>query len=83
MEGSLRTPCLIRWPGQVAPGWVSNEIVHVTDMFTTLLTWAGCEPPGAANRITRTGGFLFWAPVITAIDGTLYPISVISNISAR
>ena len=38
MEGSLRTPCLIRWPGHVAPGRVSNEIVHVTDMFTTLLT---------------------------------------------
>ena len=45
MEGSLRTPCLIRWPGHVAPGRVSNEIVHVTDMFTTLLGWAGCQVP--------------------------------------
>ena len=43
MEGSLRTPCLIRWPGHVAPGRVSNEIVHVTDMFTTLIRWAGCR----------------------------------------
>ena len=37
-KGSLRTPCLIRWPGHVAPGRVSNEIVHITDMFTTLIT---------------------------------------------
>ena len=29
MEGSLRVPCLVRWPGRVTPGRVSNEIVHV------------------------------------------------------
>ena len=41
MEGSLRTPCLVRWPGHVAAGGHSNEIMHVTDWFTTLLTMAG------------------------------------------
>jgi arylsulfatase A-like enzyme len=45
MEASLRTPCLIRWPGKVPAGRQSNAIVHVTDMFTTLLKWSGCEPP--------------------------------------
>ena len=74
MEGSLRTPCLIRWPGHAAPGRVSNEIVHVTDMFTTLLGWAGCGAPndrvidgvdqdpffrGVQNQSNRQG-FLFW-----------------------
>jgi arylsulfatase A-like enzyme len=44
-EGGIRTPCLIRWPGQVTAGRHSNEIVHVTDMFTTLLRWAGCKIP--------------------------------------
>jgi arylsulfatase A-like enzyme len=43
-EGGIRTPCLIRWPGRV-PVRESNEMVHVTDMFPTLLRWAGCEPP--------------------------------------
>jgi arylsulfatase A-like enzyme len=43
-EGGIRTPCLIRWPGQV-PARESNEMVHVTDMFTTLLRWVGCEIP--------------------------------------
>ena len=74
MEGSLRTPCLIRWPGHVAPGRVSNEIVHVTDMFTTLIRWAGCDVPndrvidgvdqdpffrGVQEQSNRQG-FLFW-----------------------
>lgn len=45
MEGSLRTPCLVRYPGVVPPGKESNEIVHITDMFTTLIRWAGGEIP--------------------------------------
>ncbi|HEX2741741.1 MAG TPA: arylsulfatase [Rubrobacter sp.] len=44
-EGGIRTPCLIRWPGKVVAGRESNEMVHVTDMFTTLLGLAGCEVP--------------------------------------
>jgi arylsulfatase len=46
MEGSLRTPCLVRYPGTVPGGAQSNEIVHITDMFTTLLRWAGTDAPG-------------------------------------
>jgi arylsulfatase len=44
-EGGLRTPCLIRWPGEIVPERASNEIVHQTDMFTTLLAWAACPIP--------------------------------------
>lgn len=46
MEGSLRTPCLVRWPGRIPAGRQSNEIVHVTDWFATLLTMAGLPVPG-------------------------------------
>jgi arylsulfatase len=45
MEGSLRTPCLIRYPDRVAAGRQSNEVFHITDMFTTLLRWAGADVP--------------------------------------
>lgn len=45
MEGSLRTPALVRYPGNVPAGQKSNEIVHITDMFTTLLLWAGLQVP--------------------------------------
>jgi arylsulfatase A-like enzyme len=45
MEGSLRTPFIIRWPGKVPTGRVSNEIVHITDIFTTLARVGGAEVP--------------------------------------
>ncbi|MET3512397.1 arylsulfatase [Pseudacidovorax sp. 1753] len=45
MEGSLRVPFIARWPGRIEPGRVSNEIVHVTDLFTTLAAVAGAELP--------------------------------------
>jgi arylsulfatase A-like enzyme len=45
MEGGLRAPFMIRWPGKVPAGGVSNEIVHVTDLFTTLAQVAGAAIP--------------------------------------
>lgn len=45
MEGGLRAPCIVRWPQRVRAGRVSNEIVHVTDLFTTLAATAGARPP--------------------------------------
>jgi arylsulfatase len=45
LEGSLRTPCIIRYPGIVPSGQVSDDIVHITDMYTTLINWAGAEVP--------------------------------------
>jgi arylsulfatase len=45
MEGSLRTPFILRWPGRVPAGRVSNEIVHIVDMFTTLAHVGGAEVP--------------------------------------
>jgi arylsulfatase A-like enzyme len=74
MEGSLRTPALVRYPGRVPAGQVSNEIVHMTDMFTTIIRWAGLETPkdrvidGVDQRAFFEGkqensnrdGFLYW-----------------------
>lgn len=45
MEGSLRVPFIIRWPGLVPEGVTSNEIVHVTDIFTTILSMTGSLLP--------------------------------------
>ena len=44
-EGNLRTPCIARWPGRVPPGRSSDEIMHVTDWFTTILNAAGLSEP--------------------------------------
>jgi arylsulfatase len=45
MEGSLRVPFMMRWPGHVPAGAVSDEIVHVTDLFATLAGVAGASVP--------------------------------------
>jgi arylsulfatase A-like enzyme len=41
MEGGIRTPCIIRWPGRIAAGRVSNQIVHQVDVFPTLAAAVG------------------------------------------
>lgn len=43
MEGGIRTPCIIRWPGRIPAGRVSNEIVHQVDFFPTLAAAVGAD----------------------------------------
>jgi arylsulfatase A-like enzyme len=45
MEGGLRAPCILRWPGRIPAGGVSNEIVHVVDLYPTLARLAGAQVP--------------------------------------
>jgi len=40
-EGAYRVPCLVRWPGHIKPGTVSNEIVAHLDWLPTFLAVAG------------------------------------------
>jgi arylsulfatase len=40
-EGAFRVPCLIRWPGRIQPGSVSNDMVSGLDWMPTLLAAAG------------------------------------------
>jgi len=82
MEGSLRTPCLVRYPGAVTPGRQSNDVVHITDLYTTLIRWAGAEVPqdrvidGIDQRRflegkqpgSARGGFPYW------MGATLYGV---------
>jgi arylsulfatase A-like enzyme len=73
-EGNLRTPCIVRWPGHVAEGVVNDEIMHVTDWFTTILHAARLSEPtdreidgidqsdwlaGSQDHSARDG-YLYW-----------------------
>ena len=40
-EGAYRVPAMVRWPGHIKPGTVSNEIVAHHDWLPTLLAMAG------------------------------------------
>jgi arylsulfatase A-like enzyme len=45
LEGSLRTPFLMRWPNKIKPGGVSNQIVHTTDLYPTIARIVGSKVP--------------------------------------
>lgn len=45
MEGSLRVPFFLRWPVRKPAKTTSNEVVHITDLFTTLPSVAGASIP--------------------------------------
>ena len=40
-EGAFRVPAMIRWPGRIKAGEISNDIVSGLDWFPTLLAAAG------------------------------------------
>lgn len=44
-EGSLRVPFLIRYPGKVSAGAVSNELVHLVDLFPTFASFVDGDIP--------------------------------------
>jgi arylsulfatase len=45
LEGGMRVPFIIRWPGKIGAGHVNNEIVHGVDMFATLAKFTGAKVP--------------------------------------
>jgi arylsulfatase len=49
-EGAFRVPCVMRWPGRIPAGVVSNEIVSHLDLLPTFLAAAG-EPDVAAKLL--------------------------------
>jgi arylsulfatase len=42
-EGAFRVPCMIRWPGRIQAGSISNELISGLDWLPTLMAAAG-EP---------------------------------------
>ena len=44
-EGGLRVPCLVRWPGVIAPGSVSHQAVITMDLTATILAACKVKPP--------------------------------------
>jgi arylsulfatase len=43
MEGGVRVPCIVRWPGRIPAGRVSNEIVHEIDILPTIAAAVGAD----------------------------------------
>ena len=44
-EGGMRVPCIVRWPGRVAPGRTSDGLVTSLDLVPTLAALCGADLP--------------------------------------
>jgi arylsulfatase len=52
-EGGWRVPAMVRWPGKIAAGSVSNQIVHHMDWLPTFLAAAGA--PDIKEQLVKGG----------------------------
>ncbi|CAG9228691.1 Arylsulfatase [Paraburkholderia tropica] len=50
-EGAFRVPAMVRWPGHIKPGEVSNQMFSGMDWFPTLLDAAG--DAGVKDRLLK------------------------------
>jgi arylsulfatase A-like enzyme len=93
-EGNLRTPCIVRWPGRVHAGEVSDEIMHVTDWFTTLLHAAGLKEPDdrvidginqldwltGASATSQREGYVYWmGPEIYGVKWRNFKLTLVAQ----
>ena len=49
-EGGMRTPAMIRWPGKIAAGMVTDEIVADLDWYPTMAALVGAESRVPTDR---------------------------------
>ncbi len=48
-EGGLRVPLIVRWPGRVKQGVVTEEFASSLELFPTFLAAAGAPPPAGVK----------------------------------
>ena len=51
-EGGLRIPMIVRWPGRIKAGTVSDHLWYFPDVMPTLAELAGVEPPDGIDGIS-------------------------------
>jgi arylsulfatase len=50
-EGGVRVDAFARWPGMIEEGSLVGDIVHVTDLFTSIVRFAGATDAIPTDRI--------------------------------
>jgi arylsulfatase len=93
-EGNLRTPCIVPWPQHVPAGRVSDDIMHVTDWFTTLLDAAGVDVPNdrvidgvnqlpwltARQEASMREGYVYWmGPEIYGVKWQNFELALVAQ----
>jgi len=57
-EGGIRVPMIVRWPGRMRPGAVSDQVWAFWDFLPTAADIAGLEPPGKIDGISMLPALL-------------------------
>lgn len=70
-EGGIRVPMLVRWPGHVPAGRVSDAVWAHWDILPTLSDLAGAAAPSGVDGVSAAG-VLTGAKATTDTDRTLY-----------
>ena len=70
-EGGIRVPGVVRWPGKVPAGKVSDEIVHMMDLMPTFLAAAHSKPEPAL-RVDGLNLLPVWMGKDKAAERTLF-----------
>jgi len=52
-EDGIKVPFIVRWPGQVAAGQVSNALQSLVDLTPTFLDAAGTRVPGSLQGVSQ------------------------------
>lgn len=52
LEGGIRVPAMAWWPGMIAPDQDPDDMIHVTDLFTTAARIAGVMDKIPNDRVT-------------------------------
>jgi arylsulfatase A-like enzyme len=88
-EGGIRVPFMVRWPGRIPAGRVSDEIVHAVDLFPTIASFAGASVPkdraidgvdqsafflGKADKSARDGVLVFCSDRLQAVKWHNYKV---------
>lgn len=50
-EGGIRVDAFIRWPGMIGEDTIANNIIHVSDLYTTLARMTGAEAAIPRDRL--------------------------------
>lgn len=51
-EGGLRIPFIVRWPGKIKPGRVSDLLFYQPDILPTLAELTGAKPPADVDGLS-------------------------------
>jgi arylsulfatase len=52
LEGGVRVPAMAWWPGMIEPDQAPEDVLHLTDLFTTAARLAGAMDKVPSDRVT-------------------------------